>query len=246
MVNITVLITSALFVDEQGGESITPVPIRVSRLNETLKFIENFDFGQIFILDDSFPTNMDDVGEIQVTDNQKRLFYKREANYNRKKEYELFGPSRLETNLIIKALPEIQEAVSLPYILKISGGYKVRNLGEILSKFEEAFVYRFGSPFRIRTKFCLTAFYILPKEFFFEFARYCNSNYDLLARTYPLEALLYDFVDSKPFYYTSSTYPDIDAVFMSSGRTSKSLNYQSKATIYRILGFLGFYILRLK
>lgn len=246
MIDITVVITSALFVDEKGNELLFPSKLRLDRLNYTLSHLKHFEFKSIIIIDNTFPKSFENIKGIIEINNLSNLFFSRVNLIDRSREYNEYGPSRLEVSLINKASDSLKSCISTSHVLKISSGYRVNNLEKILEKYENGLIYRFGNPFRVNIKFCLTAFYILPVEYFFSFSDYCIKNYLNINKNHPLEAILYKYITTQKYFLIISEYPDINATFLSSNRKSNSINYQLKNFVFSFLARVGIYTLKLK
>ena len=242
--NTIVLVTSALFADKCGGYLTEPSLIRIERLNATLDSFYTGGFSNIIIIDNTVPENFDI--SIFVKDQKIRQIGARCTNLSNgllPNEYSINGPSKLELLLLWDNMEVLKQICKdYAFILKISAGYKVSNLKKIYNLAPNGAVFRMGNPLRIKVKFCLTSFYILPKGAFFKMISFFYTHINKVSAKFPLEALMFDYINTLKVYLTPVPYPKLDAQFLSSGRSSKDFDYLLKERVFILLARLGLFV----
>ena len=238
-----VLVTSALFIDSRGNQLSKPSPERKLRIEQSVISLRLAGFERFVLLDNTIPPGYfeeDEFGIIKAFTLPCNVILP--AN-----EFRLNGPSRLEAVLLIEtAMYLVQNFNQVKYVLKISAGYQVRNINEIMKKAGEGIVFRMGNPFRQNIKFCLTSFYILPLKDYIGLVQHFTDSMDQISHLKPLEHHLYTYVQKIPHQLVSAPYPRLSARFMSSNRTSNDLSYRLKEVVFRFLSKLGLYAYTLK
>lgn len=237
-----VVITSALFVGAKGELLTAPSHRRVIRLQKSITALAAIGFKHFVLLDNTIPPtfNLNTLPIIVATLTPSSINLP--AN-----EFQLNGPSRLEAVLLGQAIADIQQRLlGFKFVLKISAGYEVKNLERILAKATAGVVFRMGNPFRTKIKFCLTSFYILPVQHFINLAGYFNAKLDDMSNLKPLEYHLYTYVQQVEHQLVAMPYPQFEADFLSSGRSSNDLNYRLKEQIFRLLAKFGLYAYGIK
>lgn len=243
-----VIITSALFVNQDGQQLAEPSQLRINRLQQTIDAFVAFGFKHFLLLDhtllESFELNT------YLTASTVTLIapiISKSDVVLPKTEYKKNGPSKFEAILLYQALPQLRIILNdFKFILKISAGYQVKNLGKIISKASNGAVYRMGNPFRTKIKFCLSSFYILSVEHFIGLCSYFYSQLNSMSNLKPLEYHLYQYVQTLPHQLMTSAYPVLEAKFLSSGRSSNDIDYQIKEKIFKLLAKLGLYAYQFK
>jgi hypothetical protein len=239
--NISVIVTSALFVDSDGILKDQPVGIRVERLLKTLDFLKPFVFGKIIILDSTITGTHESLTSIALTYNAQIYTAKRNL-IAVENEYQIYGPSRLEIDLIHSSADFLKKELKPDgFVIKLSAGYVIKNLDQLLAKTAHGIVFRFGNPARMKIRFCLSCFYLMPTATFLKFDAYCFENLANVAKLKPLESHLYDFIKTIETNAISISYPDVEAKFLSSNQSSADFNHQLKQKVYSILSLLGLY-----
>ncbi|GEM_PF-3359685 len=240
---IMVVITSALFSDQQGGKLSLPSPSRTARLQRSITNLSNFGLTNFVLLDNTLPygfkteTILQDLTINLITPTLVESPIKFFPD-----EYQKNGPSRLEAVLLYQAKPTLFKILQdFEFVLKISAGYQVKNLNEILNKTKKGVVYRMGNPFRRIIKFCLTSFYILPVQRFIDLSSYFYERVNSMSNLEPLEYHFYNYIKSIQHQTIAINYPILNADFLSSGRSSKDLDYKLKELVFRLLAKLGVY-----
>jgi hypothetical protein len=238
-----VVITSALFVGQNGERLKTAAVNRMARVQHSLSCLANVGFSNFLLLDNTLPNgfNVQElIGDLKIELTIVELVagsYTLPPN-----EYKINGPSRLETILLNQALPNLRVILqNFKFVLKISAGYEVKNLEEIIAKAKNGIVYRMGNPFRTVVKFCLTSFYILPVHSFIDLCVYFYGQLAMMSNSKPLEYHFYTYISSIPHQAVAISYPLLQADFLSSGRSSADLDYRLKELIFRLLAKLGMY-----
>ncbi len=232
-----VVITSALFVGAKGEALTAPLPHRVARLQKSLAAAKEIGFNHFVLLDNTIPPKFDvdtlPLLVVALTPSTITL----PTN-----EFQLNGPSRLEAVLLGQALIDLQQRLkNFKFVLKISAGYAIKNLENIAANASEGVVFRMGNPLRHQIRFCLTSFYILPSQHFINLIAYFNIKLHDMSNLKPLEYHLYTYVQQVAHQLVAIPYPRFDADFLSSGRSSKDLNYRLKEQVFRLLAKFGVY-----
>ena len=240
---IMVVITSALFSDQQGGNVSLPSANRVARLQRSITSLSNFGLTNFVLLDNTLPNGFKTETILQgITINLITPILIEPPIKFLPNEYQENGPSRLEAVLLYQARSALFKMLQdFEYVLKISAGYQIRNLDEILSKTENGVVYRMCNPFRKVIKFCLTSFYILPVQHFLDLSSHFYGQINTMSNLKPLEYHLYTYIKSIQYQAIAINYPVLDADFLSSGRSSADLDYKLKELVFRLLAKLGVY-----
>lgn len=238
-----VIITSALFVGENGARLKTVAANRMARVQQSLSCLANVGFYNFLLLDNTLPAGFNSqtlIGDLKI---ELTIVELAAASYTLPPdEYKINGPSRLETILLNQALPNLRVILrNFKFVLKISAGYEVKNLEDIIAKAENGVVYRMGSPFRTVVKFCLTSFYILPVHSFIDLCVYFYGQLAMMSNSKPLEYHFYSYVKSIPHQAVAISYPLLHANFLSSGRSSADFDYRLKELVFRLLAKLGVY-----
>lgn len=240
---IVVIITSALFTDRRGNRMPEIDSFRKVRLMNTIQSLTPFQFKRLVVIDATFPENFNSIELERSLDNVEILRGKIDFIPD-DNEYKIYGPSRLEIKLYYSVISQLQKIIAKDdVVLKISAGYEVLNLLKILGKIREkqGVVFRFGNPFRKKVKFCLSSFFLLPGSNFLEFVEFANSAFGLVNWSYPLEALLYDYVNSIRTKSLRCPFPKIKAVFLTINASSNQRSYIMREKIYNIFSNLGIY-----
>lgn len=234
--NTALIITSALFAGRQGEMGDHPDAFRLQRLSETLASVEALGFGKIIVLDAT-------LGEgFQLPFQNVLLHHAGRTLQPAPQEFAMYGPSRLEIDLMHNSSAFLQEQLAgFSRVVKLSAGYQVSNLKQILECTTEGLVFRFGNPLRRQIRFCLSSFYILPVPVLFRFIDYATGKLPQVHRTYPLEAVLYDFLPSVKRTALAMAYPQLKAVFLSGGSHSGQFSFKCKLYIYGVLARMGWY-----
>lgn len=237
--DIAVVITSALYVDKLGQSLNSVDPFRLQRLQQTIAAIRTFQFTKIIVLDASLTDNF----VAPSTTGAKIDFVQIKSTLRKHdNEYQVYGPSRLEIDLMDNARSTLSQLlVGYTHIIKLSAGYSVHNLDVILAKASSGVVYRFGNPLRRKVRFCLSSFYLLPTAEFLSFISYAAGKIDVVAKKYPLEAVLFDFIQTLKTQAIAIDYPVIHATFLSSQTNSDNSSFKIKLKIYQVLSSLGLY-----
>ncbi|MEJ5994845.1 hypothetical protein WG904_10495 [Pedobacter sp. Du54] len=235
-----VLITSALFIGPKGEILTAPAAHRLKRLHKTISAVTQLGFDHIRVLDNTIPATFKlDFVKIATLSTSPISFADN--------EFELNGPSRLETVLLGQSLAYLKPLlVKFTHILKLSAGYEVKNLQPILAKAQNGVVFRMGNPFRTKIKFCLTSFYILPVTHFANMCDFFLDNLADMSNTKPLEYYLYCFVQQVPHRFIKVPYPRLDADFLSSGRSTADFDYRLKESVFKFIAKFGFYAYQFK
>jgi hypothetical protein len=245
--DIVIIITSALFADKNGGFLSSVSDIRLERLLNTIYFFKEVGFLNFVVLDNTLPDGFEIDGKLKDVD---ITLITGERHHNKNvflsNEYLVNGPSRLETMLLYSSISELIPILKgYKFVMKVSAGYEVRNIKKVLENLNNGIVYRMGNPFRTRIKFCLTSFYILPCDEFINMSNFFYSNFNLISSKTPLEAMMYNFIQTRPHTNHSIDYPCLVGNFLSSGRSSNDLDYKIKEIIFRILSKMGMFACRL-
>jgi hypothetical protein len=235
-----VLITSALFIGSKGEILTKPATHRLKRLHKTISAVTQLGFEHVVVLDNTIPAKFKlDSVEIAALSTSSISFSDN--------EFELNGPSRLETVLLGQSLAYLKPLfVKFTHILKLSAGYEVKNLQNIMAKAENGVVFRMGNPFRTKIKFCLTSFYILPVTHFANMCTFFSNSLANMSNTKPLEYYLYCFVQQVPHRFITIPYPILDADFLSSGRSTTDFDYRLKEGVFKLIAKFGFYAYQFK
>jgi hypothetical protein len=238
-----VLVTSALFVDHQGKQLSKPSPERKRRIEQTVISLSLAGFNDFLLLDNTIPRGYFEEGELGIL-----KAFTLPCNVSLPiNEFQLNGPSRLEAVLLMEtAMFLMQNFSHVKYILKVSAGYQIRNIHEIMDKAGQGIVFRMGSPFRQKIKFCLTSFYILPIAEYFGFVQHLTDNIDEISHTKPLEHHMYTYIQSIPHQLIAAPYPRLAAHFITSNKTTNDLSYRLKELVFSALSKLGLYAYTLK
>lgn len=238
-----VIITSALFVGQKGERLNVAAPNRIARVQNSLSNLAAVGFSHFLLLDNTLPIGFDKqevLGNIKL--NLTIVELAATSVSLPIDEYLINGPSRLETILLNQALPSLRTILQdFQFVLKISAGYQVKNLKEIVSKAKHGVVYRMGNPLRTVVKFCLTSFYILPVHSFIDLCVYFYGQLETMSNLKPLEYQLHQYIKAVPHQLIAINYPILHADFLSSGRSSADLDYRSKELVFRLLSKLGVY-----
>lgn len=237
--DIAVVITSALYAGRLGETLGHVDPFRLQRLQQTITTIQGFQFGKIIVIDATLADDFDGEAFLQY----KVEFVKAKSTIKKSEnEYQIYGPSRLEIDLMDNSASSLAKLLNnYKYVLKLSAGYSISNLKPILAIAYAGVVYRFGNPFRRKIRFCLSSFYILPTGQFISFISYAAAKMDIVAKTYPLEAVLYDFIKTIKTKGITIDYPVINATFLSSQTDSNAKSFKIKLKVYQVLAKLGLY-----
>ncbi len=235
-----VVITSALFIGAKGEQLTEPSTHRLQRLHKTIRAVAANGLHHVVLLDNTLPTSykLDFVEVATLTPSTISL---------PKNEFQINGPSRLEAVLLGQGLAYLQaRLVGFNYILKLSAGYEVKNLAAIVTKANAGLVFRMGNPFRIKIKFCLTSFYILPSTHFASLCAFFTNSLANMSNTKPLEYHLYRYVQQVPHRFVVAPYPVFDADFLSSGRSAADFDYRLKEGVFKLIAKFGFYAYQFK
>ncbi|MCY1545160.1 hypothetical protein D9M68_810880 [compost metagenome] len=193
-------------------------------------------FGRILVLDATLPD------DYQLPFPHVGFFKAGCTLKARPDEYEVYGPSRLEIDLMANSYEYLTgQLAGFSRVVKLSAGYRVNNLYRILARVNEGVLFRFGNPFRVQVKFCLSSFYVLPCAALLRFVQYAHESLPQVSKTNPLEAVLYNFLKTLNSSPVSIVYPDIQAVFLSDGTHSDQFSFKCKLYIYGILSRMGLY-----
>jgi len=237
--DIAVVITSALYVDKLGQSLNSIDPFRLQRLQQTIAAILTFKFTKIIVLDASLT---DDFVAPTTTGAKIDFVQIKSTLHKHPNEYQVYGPSRLEIDLMANAQATLNQLLAgYTHIIKLSAGYSVGNLDVILARASSGVVYRFGNPLRRKVRFCLSSFYILPTAEFLSFISYAAGKIDMVTKKYPLEAVLFDFIQTLKTRSIAIDYPIINATFLSSQTNSNNSSFKIKLKIYQVLASLGLY-----
>ena len=236
--NNLLIITSALYAE--SNDKICDIKSflrRRNRLVNTINFYFNY-FNNILIWDQTIPDNI----SFDILPGSK--YFKRLPcnniflNINNSSN----ATSILEAALLYNGLLICENEIKqYDRIIKVSAGYLINNVTKILTNSNAGVVFKFGNPFRLKERFCFTAFYILFPNDFIQFAKYAYKEKILNSCNKPIEYNLWKFIKNKRKRQISLPYPDINAYFWTVGQSSKSFIFQFKLLIYKMLSYLGIF-----
>jgi hypothetical protein len=232
------IITSALFAESTNELcDIVSFNKRKDLLESTIVFYKTF-FSDIIIWDQTIPPDL-------PFHNLPGSIYFNRITYNNSISSisNIPNPSSyLEANLLTEGVTEHRSYLqNFDRICKISSGYIIKNIDIILSNANTSIVYRFGNPFRIYEKYCLTSFYIFSTNNFINFVDFIFNKKIINNCTKPIEFNLWEFIKNKNKKRISIIYPDIKAYFWSVGKSSNNIFFQLKLLIYKILSTNGLF-----
>ncbi|SFG62106.1 hypothetical protein [Pedobacter insulae] len=244
---ILVIITSAIYIGTKGESLASPSPIRVERIKQTLLHLASNGFRHIAIVDQTIR----DVAQVQALFAEALTILNGAYGVNETallaNEYAVNGPSRLEAALLFHSLPQLETLLSnFDYVMKLSAGYRVKNIQQIISQAQHGVVYRMGNPLRQEIRFCLTSFYLIPAKHFVALCRFFYAHLPTMCHQKPLEYYMYCYVKTTSHQPIKLNYPQLEAHFLSSSRSSNDLDYRVKELVFKVLAKLGLFAYQLK
>lgn len=232
------IITSALFAESTNELcDIASFHKRRERLINSINFYKKR-FTDIIIWDQTIPINI----PFQILPGS--MYYKKIKINNGLRDLKNIpnATSYLEANLLSEGVSEHRSYLqNFDRICKINSGYIIKNIDTILSNANTSIVYRFGNPFRIYEKYCLTSFYIFSTNNFIDFVDFIFNKKIINNCTKPIEFNLWQFIKNKNKKRISIIYPDIKAYFWSVGKSSNNIFFQLKLLVYKILSTNGLF-----
>lgn len=252
-----VLITSALFVDQNGKQSGELVPFRLERLLNSLRAWSSHGYSEIVIADNTIPANVhpEAVLPINLIKQLSISFLPVPAHRTRlqssisfdEHEFKVNGPSRLEAVLLAQVLPALQPLLGKKsYVLKVSAGYTIANFSDFAQPLKAGgAVFRMGNPLRTQVKFCLTSFYCIPTHHFINLVQHFSKHVEEMSNRKPLEYYFYTYIQSQRRQTLYLPYPKIRAFFLAAGQSSESTAYRWKERVFTLLSKTGYYAFRL-
>jgi len=232
------IITSALFAESTNELcDIASFHKRKERLEKTIDFYK-YHFTNIIIWDQTIPIDI----PFQILPGS--IYYKK-IKYNNGLRDLINIPnatSFLEAQLLYNGVLDHKEFLyNFDRICKISSGYIINNIDKILSNSNTSIVYRFGNPFRIHEKYCLTSFYFFSTNNFIDFVDFVFNKKIINNCKKPIELNLWEFIKNKNKKSISIIYPNIKAYFWSVGKSSNNIFFQLKLLVYKILSSFGLF-----
>jgi len=241
--DILIVVTSALFTGADGKRLNEVSIIRLNRLKETMSSLAAYGFKNFVVLDHTIVNSFQLTAYIsEMGINLQTIVVEEPIIKFPSNEYQINGPSRLEAALLFQSLTQLNDVVkNYKYVLKISAGYQVKNLRNILNATTNGIVYRMGNPFRQDIKFCLTSFYILPNAYFLALCNFLYAQIPTMSNKKPLEFYMYTYVQLVPHHLSGISYPKLKANFLSSGKSAGDFAYRLREFVFRLLAKLGLY-----
>lgn len=158
------------------------------------------------------------------------------------------GPSYLEALLYGAVAEAGVVAPEGERWIKVTGGYRITNLGAILAVAQEwdaaGLCFLHQHPLRPRARFAMSAFYVLDGALLDGFLRDAAAASER-ARMEPLEGLLREFFAARGPRRVRSPYPRVEAYYATAGLHSDSRRLLLHTLAWGVLSRLGLYAWRL-